>query len=82
MSLEVRPMEKGDLEALAALEALCFSEPWSQEFASEFSFFQIIITVRRTSVGQSATNQLVFMEMCFLSSLPLNVVSNRRQTEP
>ena len=26
MSLEVRPMEKGDLEALAALEALCFSE--------------------------------------------------------
>ena len=35
MSLEVRPMEKGDLEALAALEALCFSEPWSQESLGE-----------------------------------------------
>lgn len=30
MSLEVRPMEKGDLDALAALEALCFSQPWSR----------------------------------------------------
>lgn len=41
----------------------------------------LIITVRRTSVDQSAANQLVFMEMWFLSSLPWNVVSNRGQIE-
>lgn len=41
----------------------------------------IIITVRGTSVVQSATNQLVFMETQFLSSFPLYVMSNRRQIE-
>lgn len=35
MSLEVRPMEEGDLDALAALEALCFSEPWSRKSLEE-----------------------------------------------